>query len=162
MFDFQIYCFESRPFGFLLPFWLTGGPEPKIQYTMYNATEISFSCKCFDQWQHRLAMLTAMLYCDWLKGIQKDKLCITLACWSTRRKSNGLEIIIRSYSTDKRTDDWSRDSGLWTVVLSGLWNKRVWATFEARFFTFSRSNFFLLFLLKHYKVHIFWEGQKNW
>ena len=111
---------------------------------IYNqsATEISFFCKCFDQWQHRLAMLTALLYCDWLKVIQKDKLCITLACWSTRRKSNGLEIIIRSYSTDKRTDDWSRDSGLWTVVLSGLWNKRVWATFEARFFTFSRSIFF--------------------
>ena len=39
--------------------------------------------------------------------------------------------------TDKRTDVWSRDfiiwkinSGLWSVVWAGLWNKRVWADYE--------------------------------
>ena len=41
------------------------------------------------------------------------------------------------FSTDKRTDVWSRDfivwkinSGLWAVVWAGLWNKWVWANYE--------------------------------
>ena len=64
-------------------------------------------------------------------------------------------------ATNKRTDVWSRDfiiwkinSGLRAVVWAGLWNKRVWtlgrlwATFEAIFFAFLGSKFFLRFFLK--------------
>ena len=49
-----------------------------------------------------------------------------------KMEKNGMNI-----TTDKRRDVWSRDfiiwkinSGLWAVVLAGLWNKRVWADYE--------------------------------
>ena len=45
--------------------------------------------------------------------------------------------------TDKRTDVWSWDFiiwkidlAFWAVVWAGLWNKRVWADFEAHFLKF--------------------------
>ena len=60
------------------------------------------------------------------------------------------------WNTDKRTDVWSRDfiiwkinSGLWAVVWAGLWNKRVWATFEACFFIDKKK---LIFFWKYFRV----------
>ena len=47
-------------------------------------------------------------------------------------KCSGTNNLICKYTTDKRTDVWSRDSmrwkinfGLWAVAWAGLWEKRV-------------------------------------
>ena len=63
---------------------------------------------------------------------------------------NGPSTERQNKPTDKRTDVWSRDFGLWAVAWAGQWEKRVWADYEQLLrpvFSLFRGqkNFFLIF-----------------
>ena len=59
-----------------------------LQWSAPCTMEFFSLCKSFNQWQHSLAMMTAMLYCHWLKYFL---LCFhTMVCLNAKRTLNGL------------------------------------------------------------------------
>jgi hypothetical protein len=60
-------CFSECPTFKIETIWITSWVlAPCVAYD--SMMEIPYLCKYFNQWQHSLVMLTAALYCYWLKG----------------------------------------------------------------------------------------------